>query len=59
MQFVIVTRRGAVVITADSAAQALAEFERRGGALAGEASVTLHPVIGAAATAAPAAAGGG
>ena len=59
MQWVIVTRRGAVVITADAAAQALAEFERRGGSLAGEASVTLHPVIGAAATAAPAAAGGG
>ena len=59
MQFVIVTRRGAVVITADSAAQALAEFERRGWSPAGEASVALRRGVGAAATAAPAAAGGG
>ena len=55
MPFVIVTAHGAVVVTADAAAPALAWFDARGWSLASDASVTVQRVIGTTVAAAPAA----
>ncbi len=48
MHLVIVTPRGAVVVTADAAAPALAGLAARGWSLARAASVTVPRVIGVA-----------